>query len=322
MKLVPQLDVGRELPDLSQSCFALPFTMRGREYYDAAYGKAAIDVSFGFIDACGLVALVPCNSARSDILTWYEFPIEIWVRPGLPQSIMRRLARDILGTLRQRARNISASQIRLREPHDRLLNSILAALLLEKEQVAAPSFAVLIDLALTDEEVLAAMRSGHRQQVRAGERTMSLVHVDACNPDIEMFDRYRQLHADVAGRITRPAASWDRMFDLVAAGEGHLVLSHSGNQLLGGTLMLDAGDVCYYTSGAYLRSHFDKPLAHFPIYAAIKRARERGRTRVHLGEVIPPKLMDSAKERSINSFKLGFSSSVIPSQIWTISALG
>lgn len=322
MKLVPNVDIGRELPDLSQSSFALPFTPRGRAYYAAAYSDATQDLSFGFADADGWAALVPCNAARGDILTWYEFPIEIWVRPGLSLTKMRRLARDVLGTLRQRARSVGAVQIRLREAHDPLLNGVLSALLLEKELVAAPSFAVLVDLALPDDELLAAMRSGHRQQIRAGEKFMQLVHVDAGNLDAALFDSYRQLHADVAGRVTRPQASWDRMFDLVAAGEGHLVLSYWQDHLLGGTLMLDAGDVSYYSSGAYRRQHFDKPLAHYPLYAAIQRARARGRRQVHVGEVIPPALMDSAKERSINSFKLGFSGRVLPSRIWTIGAQG
>lgn len=322
MKLVPAVDIGEALPDLSQSRFALPFTALGRSYYAAAYGEGATDHSFGFADADGWCALVPCNAARPDALTWYEFPIEIWVRPGLSAASMRKLARDILGTLRQRARSIGATHVRLREAHDPLLNGILSALLLEKELVASPSFAVLVDLSLPDDELFAAMRSGHRQQVRAGERIMALTHVDADNPDRDLFDRYRELHAEVSGRVTRPRASWDRMFDLVAAGQGHLVLSRWQGELLGGTLMLDAGEISYYASGAYLRNHFDKPLAHYPLFTAIQRARARGRRQVHIGEVIPPLLMDSAKERSINSFKLGFSGSVAPSRIWTIGAQG
>ncbi len=322
MKLVPHIDVGSELPDLSQSRFALPFTSRGRAYYSAAYSANAADLSFGFADADGWAAIVPCNAVRPDLLTWYEFPIEIWVRPDLPLVAMRKLARDILGTLRQRARSVGAEHIRLREAHSPLLNGILSALLLEKELVAAPSFAALVDLSLSDEELLAAMRSGHRQQVRAGARIMDLVHVDNGNLDDGMFARYQQLHAEVAGRVTRPQESWDRMFDLVAKGEGHLVLSFSQGEMLGGTLMLDAGDISYYASGAYMRHHFDKPLAHYPLYVAIQRARARGRRQVHIGEVIPPMLMDSVKERSINSFKLGFTSNVAPSRIWTIGAGG
>jgi len=319
MKLVPYVDVGADMPDLDQSRFALPLTSRGRAYYDAAYQGGVTNLSFGFADADGFCAIVPCNTARPDILTWYEFPIEIWARKGLSAGIMRKLARDILGTLRERARSVGATQIRLREAHDPSVNNILCALLLEKELVPSPSFAVIIDLTLPDDQILASMRSGHRQQVRAGERFMSLTHVAAESPDRALFERYQDLHARVAGRVTRPQASWDRMFDLVAAGEGDLILSHSNGELLGGTLMLDAGDVSYYASGAYLRQHFDKPLAHYPLYAAIRRARDRCRKQVHIGEVIPPLLMDSAKERSINSFKLGFSANVAPSLIWTIS---
>jgi hypothetical protein len=320
MKLVPQVDIVDALPELAHSRFALPFTQRGQRYYADAYDNAAQDHSFGFADEAGWCALVPCNTARAGMLTWYEFPIEIWVRAGLPTAQMRKLARDVLGTLRQRAHAAGVAEVLLREASDPAFNGILSALLLEKGVMAAPSFGVMIDLSLPDDQLFAAMRSGHRQQVRAGERILALTHVDAANPDPVLFDQYRQLHAEVAGRVTRPRASWDRMFDLVAAGEGHLILSHFEGQLLGGTLMLDADRTSYYSSGAYVRSQTDKPLAHYPLFTAFQRARQRGCTHVHVGEVIPPRLTETAKELTINSFKLGFSATVWPSRIWTIAA--
>ncbi len=318
MKLITQVDIVAELPDLTHSRFALPFTSRGHRYYADTYNNTAQDYSFGFADREGLCALVACNMARPSTLTWYEFPIEIWVRADLPAVQMRKLARDMIGTLRQRASEAGASSILLREPTNPSFNGILSALLLEKGKMAAPSYGVMVDLSLPDDQLFAALRSGHRQQVRAGERILTLTHVNAANPDSEMFDRYRQLHAEVAGRITRPKASWDRMFDLVEAGEGHLILSHFEGQLLGGTLMLDAAKTSYYSSGAYVRSQADKPLAHYPLFTSFQHARMRGCTQVHVGEVVPPNLTESAKEMTINNFKLGFSASVTPSRIWTI----
>lgn len=298
--------------------FGLPFTPRGHAYYAAALPGDVKDLSFGFRDEAGWCAIAACNTARADVLTWYEFPIEVWLRSSLPANQLRKLSRDLIGTLKQRAKAEGATSIRLRESHDAAFNGILSALLLEMGLIAEPSYAVMLDLALDDDILMAGMRSGHRQQVRAGSKMMSLIHVDQATPDKEKFDCFRELHAAVAGRVTRPRASWDRMFDLVETGEGDLALTYWNGELLGGTLMLDAGPVAYYASGAYVRSHFDKPLAHYPLFECVSRARVRGRTHAHLGEVIPPALMDSEKERSINSFKLGFSSSVTPTRIWTI----
>ena len=318
MKLVTRVNIVTELPDLAHSRFALPFTSRGQRYYAETFSHSTQDYSFGFADNEGWCALVACNTAQPGTLTWYEFPNEIWVRADLRAVQMRKLARDMIGTLRQRASEAGATSILLREAANPAFNGILSALLLEKGWMAAPSYGVMVDLSVPDDELFAALRSGHRQQVRAGERILTLTHVTAANPDSEMFDRYRQLHAEVAGRVTRPKASWERMFDLVVAGEGHLILSHFESQLLGGTLMLDAAKTSYYSSGAYVRSQADKPLAHYPLFTSFQHARMRGCTQVHVGEVIPPQLTETTKEMTINSFKLGFSSSVKPSRIWTI----
>ena len=93
------------------------------------------------------------------------------------------------------------------------------------------------------------------------------------------------------------------------------ILSHLEDLLVGGTLVLDSGDVAYYASGAYRREHFDKPLAHYPLFVAMQRSAEAGRRWFNLGDVsTPPTLSD--KERSIAYFKRGFASTLRSAMIW------
>lgn len=318
MRLVRQIDIETSLPDFAHAGFGLPFSARGIRYYQAAIAREITDLSFGFADEQGLAAIVPCNTAQAGVLSWYEFAIELWIRKGLSPEALRRLAGDLLGTLHERAQAAGAKKIVLRQPGDVEFNAVLTARLLEKGVWPESSFPILVDLSRDDATLMGALRSGHRQQVRQGSRILDLAFVDQSRPDAALFDTFRELHAQVAGRATRSRDSWDRMFDLVAAGEGDLALTYWQGELLGGTLMLDAGQMSYYSSGAYVREHFDKPITHYPLFQCILRARERGRTHAHLGEILPTSLIDSRKELSINNFKLGFAGKVTPSRIWTI----
>jgi hypothetical protein len=63
----------------------------------------------------------------------------------------------------------------------------------------------------------------------------------------------------------------------------------------------------FYASGAYRRERFDKPLSHYPIYAAMISSAAAGNRWFDLGDVsLSPRMSD--KERSISYFKRGFSS--------------
>jgi hypothetical protein len=150
------------------------------------------------------------------------------------------------------------------------------------------------------------MRKGHRQQIRWGQDHLEISVVDAHDPDRARFETYRQLHSDVAGRVTRGPASWDTMFELIAAGDGDLILCSLDGVLMGGTLMLDGGGAACYASGAYRRENFDKPLSHYPLFHAAQRAASAGarcstsaRSRRVDGHGQP-------KERAIGHFKSGF----------------
>jgi lipid II:glycine glycyltransferase (peptidoglycan interpeptide bridge formation enzyme) len=182
---------------------------------------------------------------------------------------------------------------------------------------ATPSleFRAVVDLTRSDDELFGDMRKGHRQQIRWGQANMQVQVVDRTRGDRGSFDGYRELHAAAAGRITRGAESWDAMFDAIVSGSGDLVLGSINGQLVSGTLILDAGDTAYYSSGAYDRSRFDKPLAHWPLFNAILRAKKRGLRWFDVGEI---GCSGSAKEQSIAYFKSGFSSTREMSVIWTL----
>ena len=322
MKLRRSINSTEALPGLDQASFGLSMSARGAAYYHAASADVVQDLSFGYYDGERPAIIVSCSKGSSGALDRFGFPIEIWCDPDLSDPILLRLSRDLGGELANVAREAGLDRVILRTPSDKRLAGLLAARYTAQGYFPEATFPIAFALDKDDAELLAACRSGHRQQIRSGMKCYALDFVGVSAPDRTKFEAFRQLHAEVAGRVTRPAASWDRMFDMLAAGDGDLALTLVDCELLGGTLMLDAGNTSYYASGAYVRSHFDKPLAHFPLYTCICRARDRGRMRAHLGELSASLVATSDKEKSIASFKSGFSNMVESSLVWTIPVSG
>lgn len=318
MKLRRSIDATALLPDVDHASLGLPLSVRGSAYYRATTDVPAEDLSFAYMNGERPAMIVACTRGSGGTLDRFGFPIEIWCDPKLPDDVLLRLSRDVGGELATVARGAALDQILLRAPAEPRLARYLAARYTAQEQFPEATFPIAFDLRKDDAVLLAACRSGHRQQIRAGIKSYALEFVDANRPDRAGFNRFQQLHAEVAGRVTRPQASWDAMFDMVAHGEGDLALTYVDGVLLGGTLMLDAGNTSYYASGAYVRSHFDKPLAHFPLYTCLCRARDRGRLRAHLGETGASLLAASDKEKSISHFKMGFTSEVESSLVWKL----
>jgi hypothetical protein len=318
MKLVRSICASRILPDLDQLSFKLAFSERGEAYYKAVSDLLPHDLSFAYFENDMPAAIIACNASSRGRLDRYGYPAEIWCDPELADDVLLKLSRMIGGELMAVAKEAGLDHISLRQPSHPRLAGYLAARFSALGHFPEASFPIAFSIEHDDPELLAACRSGHRQQIRAGMKNYVLEFMDTKCLDRTRFDAFQNLHAAVAGRITRPQKSWDRMFELVATGEGDLALTYLDGELLGGTLMLDAGNTSHYASGAYVRSHFDKPLAHYPLYSCLCRARDRGRARAHLGETSSSLLASSEKEKSIASFKVGFTSTVETSAVWTI----
>ncbi len=318
MRLIATGQLADLRPDSSFAVFGLPFSDNGRFYYETISSASAHDLSFGYADSDGLAMYVGCNNSDPDRLSCFESPIELWTRSGLSISDKTNLVKKMLGELQSLARQHEKKVIVLRtqDASPSAEASILRLLTFKIAPVV--SLDAFVDLTQSDEQIVSGMRSGHRQQVRWGERHVNLLLPDPSGEDSTLCNQFQALHAEVSGRITRPQASWDAMNALINRGHGDLILSALDGQIMGGTLIIDADGTSYYASGAYRRDHFDKPLSHFSLFTAMQRSRARGNTRFMLGEVghFDPAMPE--KELGIGWFKAGFTSTASASLIWTI----
>ncbi len=302
--------------------FGLPFSHNGRLYYGAIASENLTDYSFSFVDANGPIATISCDGTISDQLTCFGSAIEISVRLGLNLADMRVLTSAIISELRLVAAESGAlhAVIRTYSANDPV--GLIGSALLKASASYTPAFRAYCDLSLDDEALFSDMRSHHRRQVRKGQALLRLETVDQQNPNKTQFDLFRELHAEVAGRVTRSAASWDASFDLVASGNGALQLAYIDDLLVGGTLALDAGETSYYASGAYRRDYFDKPISHHPLYSCFALARSRGRKWFDVGDLRGEGAALNTKENHIAEFKAGFTSYMRPSLIWRLPLSG
>ena len=133
-----------------------------------------------------------------------------------------------------------------------------------------------------------------------------------------MFVEYQTFHKRIAGRVTRPQASWDIMFETIAGGSGELSLGHDDSgSLISATLVIDSDRVSQPASAVYDRAKFDKPIGHWPVFNAILRAKKRGKSYYVFGN-IPAAGTASDKELSIAMFKRGFVDSLDFKLIWEL----
>jgi len=302
-----------QLAQAAATGFDIPYSPFGRTYYAAALGSKRKDASFSVADGGKRILTVWCD-AGSERLDRFGSPALIAFSPDAPLLVRERAFRLMLAELRHIARRngvlIAEFALDPRNDPDGLVVTALTQIgALPQARIFAEA-----DLTVSPVELENNLRKGHRQQVRWGEGNLRFVIVDASNPDEAAFGAFRQLHADVAGRVTRPIESWQICFDAIRQGSGGLVLGYLGEKLVSGTLTLDAFGAAYYFSGAYDRGHFDKPLSHAALFRSMLAARARGCVRYNLGEV-PVKGMVSDKEFQIGWFKRGFSPQSLVQQV-------
>jgi hypothetical protein len=279
----------------------------GREYYPAVFGSRLQDCSFSVSAPSGGRALVECD-VLDGVLGRFGMPIRVIVTDPQP-GIRRALTRAAAKALAQIAADAAAEAAIVADPDSgELLSELGLACLAAGGQMRLRMHAV-ADLSLSEAQLYADLRRSAKPQVNWGRRSMQLSYCNAANPDRAIFDAYRALHRQAAGRITRGDASWDVMFDTVRRGRGELTAATLDGELVAGLLVVDGSQMCHYATAAYVRSRFDKPLAHWPLMDAIVRAKRRGLRRFEVGEVFFP-ASATPKEEAIGAFKKAFTSRV------------
>jgi hypothetical protein len=296
--------------------YPLSFSPLGAAYYEAGVSEGFEDDSF-VLEQAGALVLVCCNVRPGTTLARFGIPIEVIVGGTAGPTQRRKLLREAFGEIHRIARERGATSASFRTSDNNDPDGMVCATMLGARARPHLEFRVNVDLSIGEEALAADMRKGHRQQVRWGDKNLEIEVVGQDRLTTDLTDTLRQMHAEVAGRVTRPQASWDATHALVAADEGYYILARLGGELVGATIILEAADAAVYATGIYRREHFDKPLAHACVWRGMQESMRRGRRFFEIGIVPYEGENASEKEFAIGFFKHGFSSRIITSTLWT-----
>jgi hypothetical protein len=287
----------------------------GRMYYPAVSAAAVPDASFTVLVDAAPVLYVPA-AITDGLLAYNGMGLRFFFADDAEQALRRTATEAAFAHLDAVMASGAAASAWVRDDTTAGALSAIGIACLSRGAAVSVQLDGWIDLAAGEAALRRDLRKSFRSLINWGRANMALTHVNAANPDRSAFGTLQDFHRKVAGRATRTQASWDAMFDWVAQGGGELVLARlADGELAAATLVVDGRKDAYYAVGVYDRGRFDKPMAHWPLWNAIERARARGLSRFHLG-IIPLPGEASAKERAIGYFKRGFAMDIVASIEW------
>ena len=172
---------------------------------------------------------------------------------------------------------------------------------------------VFLDLSLTMIEIKAQFRKSFKSLITSGEKLWNVGVLDYDNEEI--WDEFKGLHLQVAGRKTRSDETWAIQYtDILNKGSFLVYIKNQEGEMVGAGLFNFTRDEGLYAIGAYDREQFDKPLGHVVQYHAIEELKKRDVRWYKLGARPYPTHfpVPSDKEISIGEFKQGFASHLFP----------
>jgi Acetyltransferase (GNAT) domain len=274
------------------------------------HGDAMSDHSFVVHWQGQPIVLCQC-SLMDGVLGLHGLPMRVFMRSGLDVHVLKGAIKTAFAHLDALAERLPIQSYWLRERSGTLLG-LAGEAALGREALASVALVGIVDLTAGVAVWKKALRKSFQQFVNWGRKSFAIRYVNAGNCTDVTFDPYRHFHAHVAGRVTRPKASWDVMQSHVREGRGELILAELDGKLAAGSLFIDGTDTAIYMNGVYDRD-LDKPLAHYMIWHGMERAAARGMAKLHLGDVHQVGAADD-KRYAVGYFKRGFTTDI---EQWT-----
>lgn len=286
----------------------------GRRYYPAVARDQDEDVSFMVMDGDEALIYLPAM-INDGVLNYNGMPLRFFFREGLEPTMESSAIAHALTHIELLVQKHAVQCIRIADQAAAQLTQLGQACL-GRNYALSLQLSGLCDLSIGEAGLRRHLRKSFRSLINWGRSNLVLSYVNSGNPDHEQFLEYQDFHRRISGRSTRQQKSWDAMFSALIEFGGELALARlSTGELVAGNLVVDGKTTSYYASGVYDRERFDKPMAHWPLWNAINRSRERGMRWFDLGYTHMQGSVE-AKEYAIGYFKRGFATAIASSLEW------
>jgi hypothetical protein len=323
--VVDAAEAGSVFEDWQNKCPSFPIAAHpvtgefGRRYYRELAGGGYIDRCFAIVESGTPVLMVLCGIKGAG-LTYCGMPVRIVARSGLPRDSIAGATAAAFRKIDDIATRHGLTSATVADFDSGGQLSVIGKQCVNRGAAPTVHLSATCDLNGGEPVLRRGLRKSYRSLINWGERNLRMEFAGRGNADYSLFRRYQELHKAVAGRSTRSQKSWDIMFEWIVGGGGELTLGYlRSGELVAGTLVVDGSDVATYASGAYDRSRFDMPISHWPLWLAIRRSAERGRSTFDLGE-LPLSGVDR-KEADVGFFKRGFTDVFSTWMSWTWSVV-
>ena len=307
----------------------LPYTisfLRYQQAYVAEHAKSYFDLSLVAINAEQAVAVWPL-SIHEDAAGWHLATQEAQVRPPLfradtPEKTRKRVIADCLDWIDRLGAGLGLAEWNgvesLRDgSFDHWHRQVM-----ERGARATLSHGLSVDLTLSLDQIRLNFRKSYRPLITKGLSTWKVDILESVRTPV--FDEFRELHRQVAGRVTRSLETWDLQHGALERGEAFLVtLRDDAGRLVGGGYFHVSRTDGLYGVGVYDRELFEMPLGHVIQFKAIEHMKQKGLRWYYIGARPYPTDLSTPtdKDLSIARFKEGFATTMFP-QVGTVCPVG
>ena len=225
---------------------------------------------------------------------------------GIPKKLRKRLEKQIAEIIYIIADELNIKNVKFFEPN--LILSSWYLLWLEKNNKDFLKYQLVIDLRKSIEDIRLGFRKSYKPLVN---KALKEWQIEVCDKDHDqIFEEFRLLHLEVAGKETRSRESWTIQKEQIKNQEAFLVTVRDESKLIGAGFFNYTRDMGMYSVAAYKRELFDRPIGHAVQMIAIEKLKELGCKTYYLGQKATSGL-STEKEISISHFKEGFASNIV-----------
>ena len=175
------------------------------------------------------------------------------------------------------------------------------------------NYEMFMDLSMPIKEIRSSIRKSFRPLVSSGLKNWHIAVMDKyCE---NTWNKFRELHKKVAGRVTRSIESWNIQHEAIKSRNAFLVyVSSAKGDMVGGGYFDMSDFQCNYSVGSYDKDFSNEPLGHMVQYQAILTAKDKGRKMLYIGDRLYRENLPHITEKraNISYFQQGFSNKIYP----------